>query len=180
MLSASPFAAPVAEAVGNGPNYGGNETVNTSILHTYDEMVDNLKKQEAKQRDMELEVIGQSVKGRDLYLVKYIKNPENPTILFLTQQHGNEQLTTEGALEFIKHLGTGKMKGVTDGVNILIVPMLNADGAMGDVDFSLDDYVASGGRNLTRYNALGIDLNRDHVTKIQPETKALHDNVMRA
>ncbi len=38
------------EAVGNGPNYGGNETVNTSILHTYDEMVDTLKKQEAKQR----------------------------------------------------------------------------------------------------------------------------------
>ena len=44
MLSASPFAAPVAEAVGNGPNYGGNETVNTSILHTYDEMVDYLEK----------------------------------------------------------------------------------------------------------------------------------------
>ncbi|NYF24874.1 murein tripeptide amidase MpaA [Sporosarcina sp. JAI121] len=109
-----------------------------------------------------------------------MKNPENPTILFLTQQHGNEQLTTEGTLEFIKHLGTGKMKGVIDGVNILIVPMLNADGAMGDVDFSLDDYIASGGRNLTRYNALGVDLNRDHVTKIQPETKALHDKVMRA
>ena len=36
------------------------------------------------------------------------------------------------------------MKGVTDGVNILIVPMLNADGAMGDVDFSLDDYIANG------------------------------------
>ena len=180
VLSASPFASPIAEAVGNGPNYGGNETINTSILHTYDEMVANLKKQEAKQKDMKLEVIGQSVKGRDLYLVKYMKNPENPTILFLTQQHGNEQLTTEGALEFIKHLGTGKMKGVVDGVNILIVPMLNADGAMGDVDFSLDDYIASGGRNLTRYNALGVDLNRDHVTKIQPETKALHDNVMRA
>ena len=170
---------PVVDAVGNGPNYGGNETVNTSILHTYDELSDFLIKEEGKQQAMELEVIGQSVKGRDLYLVKYMKNPDNPTILFLTQQHGNEQLTTEGALEFIKHLGTGKMKGVTDDVNILIVPMLNADGAMGDVDFSLDDYVASGGRNLTRYNALGIDLNRDHITKIQPETKALHDNVMR-
>ena len=175
MLSVSP----VVDAVGNGPNYGGNETVNTSILHTYDELSDHLIKEEAKQQNMELEVIGQSVKGRDLYLVKYMKNPDNPTILFLTQQHGNEQLTTEGALEFIKHLGTGKMKGVVDGVNILIVPMLNADGAMGDVDFSLDDYVASGGRHLTRYNALGIDLNRDHITKIQPETKALHDNVMR-
>lgn len=177
-LSAVPMNSPVVEAVGNGPGYGGNETINTSILTTYTEMADYLQKQEAKQNHMELEVIGESVKGRDLYLVKYMSNPENPTILFLTQQHGNEQLTTEGALEFIKHLGTGKMKGVTDNVNVLIVPMLNPDGAMGDVDFSLEDYVASGDRNLTRLNAVGVDLNRDHVDKIQPETKALHENVM--
>ncbi|MFB0836168.1 M14 family zinc carboxypeptidase [Arthrobacter halodurans] len=173
-------AAPPALAVGEGPGYGGNETVNTSILRTYDELVAELKTQDAKQQAMELEVIGQSVKGRDLYLAKYISDPDNPTILFLTQQHGNEQLTTEGAVEFIKHLGTGKTKGVLDGVNVLVVPMLNPDGAMGDVDFPLDDYIADGGRHLTRYNANEIDLNRDHVTKIQPETRALHENVMSA
>ena len=169
-----------AAAVGEGPGYGGTETVNTSILHTYDELVAELKKQDAKQPAMELEVIGQSVKGRDLHLAKYISDPDNPTILYLTQQHGNEQLTTEGALEFIKHLGTGKTKGVLDGVNILVVPMLNPDGAMGDVNFPLDDYIASGERHLTRYNARGVDLNRDHVTKYQPEIQALHNNVMRA
>jgi murein tripeptide amidase MpaA len=171
-------AGPVA-AVGEGPGYGGTETVNTSILHTYDQLVAELKTQDAKQERLDLEVIGQSVKGRDLYLAKYISNPDNPTILYLTQQHGNEQLTTEGALEFIKHLGTGKNQGVLDGVNILVVPMLNADGAMGDVDFSLEDYIASGGRHLTRYNANEVDLNRDHVAKVEPETRALHDNVMR-
>ena len=178
-LLASGTAAAPAFAVGEGPNYNGNETINTSILRTYDEMVAELKKQDAKQPAMELEVIGQSVKGRDLYLAKYISNPNNPTILYLTQQHGNEQLTTEGALEFVKHLGTGKTKGVLDGVNILIVPMLNPDGAMGDVDFPLDGYIAKG-RTLTRANATGTDLNRDHVAKIQPETQALHNNVMRA
>lgn len=171
-------AAPVA-AVGEGPGYGGNETVNTSILHTYDQLVAELKTQDARQERLDLEVIGQSVKGRDLYLAKYISNPDNPTILYLTQQHGNEQLTTEGALEFIKHLGTGKNQGVLDGVNILVVPMLNPDGAMGDVDFSLEDYIASGGRHLTRYNANEVDLNRDHVAKVEPETQALHNNVMR-
>ncbi|WP_088009178.1 M14 family zinc carboxypeptidase [Indiicoccus explosivorum] len=171
-------AVPAASAVGNGPGYGGNETINTSILTTYEEMADFLQKQDAKQAHMELEVIGQSVKGRDLYLAKYISDPANPTILFLTQQHGNEQLTTEGALEFIKHLGTSKTKNVLDNVNVLIVPMLNADGAMGDVNFSLDDYIAKGDRNLTRYNADGFDLNRDHVNRLQPETKALHENVL--
>ena len=173
-------SAPIsAGAVGEGPNYGGNESIQTSILHTYNDLVDFLKTQDAKQDAMKLEVIGQTVKGRDIYLAKYISNPSNPTILYLTQQHGNEQLTTEGALEFIKHLGTNKMKGVLDQVNILVVPMLNADGAMGDVNFSLDDYVADGGRHLTRYNAVGADLNRDHVAKIHPETQALHNNVLK-
>ncbi|MGJ9458690.1 M14 family zinc carboxypeptidase [Oceanobacillus sp. CF4.6] len=178
VLGGISIGSPTVSAVGNGPEYGGNETVNTSILTTYDEMVDFLEKQEVKQEQMELEVIGQTVKGRDIHLVKYMADPDNPTILYLTQQHGNEQLTTEGTLEFIKHLGTGKTKGILEGVNILIVPMLNADGAMGDVNFSLDDYVASGDRNLTRYNADEVDLNRDHVDRIQPETQALHNNVL--
>lgn len=167
-------------AVGNGPNYNGNETINTSILHTHESMVAELKKQDAKQSAMELEVIGQSVKGRDLYLAKYVSDPSNPTIMFLTQQHGNEQLTTEGTLEVIKHLGSGRMKGVLENVNILVVPMLNPDGAMGDVDFPLDDYIASGDRHLTRYNANNADINRDHVAKTQPEIQALHENVLSA
>ncbi|KGR73527.1 M14 family zinc carboxypeptidase [Ureibacillus manganicus] len=165
-------------AVGEGPNFNGNESIQTANLYTYDEMVKFLKTQDAKQDAMQLEVIGQTVKGRDIHLAKYISDPSNPTILFLTQQHGNEQLTTEGALEFIKHLGTGKTKGVLDKVNILILPMLNADGAMGDVNFSLDNYIADGGRHLTRYNAVGADLNRDHVDKVHPETQALHKNVL--
>jgi uncharacterized protein len=168
-------------AVGNGPNYNGNESIQTSILVTYDQMVDFLKKQEAKQKTLELEVIGQSVKGRDLYLAKYISNEDNPTIAFLTQQHGNEQLATEGALEFLKHLGTNKMKGVLDNVNILIIPMLNPDGAMGDVNFSTDNYIADGGRHLTRANANNFDLNREHdklTANMQPEARALHEEVL--
>ncbi|WP_264739429.1 M14 family zinc carboxypeptidase [Cytobacillus firmus] len=168
-----------AGAVGNGPGTG-NGSIQTSILHTYDSLTEYLKTQDAKQEAMQLEVIGQTVKDRDIYMAKYISNPENPTILFLTQQHGNEQLTTEGALEFIKHLGTEKTGGVLKDVNILVIPMLNADGAMGDVYFSLDDYLADGDRHLTRYNANRVDLNREHdkeTSKMEPEVRALHENV---
>ncbi|QGQ48244.1 M14 family zinc carboxypeptidase [Metabacillus sediminilitoris] len=171
-------SAPVS-AVGNGPG-AGNGSIQTSILHTYDSMVEYLKTEDAKQEAMDLEIIGQTVKGRNIYLSKYISNPDNPTILFLTQQHGNEQLTTEGALEFIKHLGTNKTKDVLDKVNILVIPMLNADGAMGDVNFSLDHYLADGNRHLTRYNANEIDLNREHdkpISSMQIEVKALYENV---
>lgn len=166
-------------AVGNGPS-AGNGSIQTSILHTYESMVEYLKTQDAKQAAMELEVIGKTVKGRDIYMAKYLSNPANPTILFLTQQHGNEQLTTEGAMEFIKHLGTGKTKGVLNNVNVLIIPMLNADGAMGDVNFSLDNYLADGDRHLTRYNANQVDLNREHdkaISAMEPEVRALHENV---
>ncbi|WP_246944164.1 M14 family zinc carboxypeptidase [Bacillus pinisoli] len=173
------FVSVPAEAVGNGPN-AGNGSIQTSILHTYDSLVDFLKTQDTKQEALELEIIGETVKGRDIYMAKYISNPSNPTILFLTQQHGNEQLTTEGALTFIKHLGTQKTKGVLENVNILIIPMLNADGAMGDVNFSLDNYLADGDRHLTRYNANNVDLNREHnkeTNEMQPEARALHENV---
>lgn len=178
-LGASAFAHP-AGAVGKGPNHNPSATVNTSILVTYEEMVAQLQKEDARQELMELEVIGQSVKGRDIHLASWISDPANPTILFLTQQHGNEQLTTEGALAFIKSLGTGKMQASLQDVNVLVLPMANPDGAMGDVDFSLEDYVASGDRHLTRYNANEVDLNRDHVAKSQPETRALHENVLAA
>jgi uncharacterized protein len=167
-------------AVGNGPNYNGNESIQTSILTTYEELVDYLEKQEARQEALELEVIGETVKGRDIYMAKYISDESNPTILFLTQQHGNEQLTTEGAMEFIKHLGTGKSKSVLDNVNILVIPMLNADGAMGDVNFSTDNYIASGDRHLTRTNANNVDLNREHnkaIEDMEPEARALYENV---
>lgn len=181
-LAAAPLvlAPAAANAVGNGPEWDGNGNITTAHLSTYEDVASFLKKEAKKQSAMELTVIGQSVKGRDLYLASWVSDPANPTILFLTQQHGNEQLTTEGALEFIKHLGTGRNRDVLDGVNVLVVPMLNPDGAMGDVDFSLDDYVAHGDRHLTRYNALEVDLNRDHVDRLQPETQALHDNVLNA
>ncbi|MFD4007615.1 M14 family zinc carboxypeptidase [Brachybacterium paraconglomeratum] len=181
-LTALPLlSVPVAAgAVGKGPEWGGNGNITTAHLSTYDDVAAFLHKQADKQPAMQLDVIGQSVKGRDLYLASWIGDPANPTILFLTQQHGNEQLTTEGALEFIKHLGTGRNRDVLDGVNVLVVPMLNPDGAMGDVDFSLDGYIAHGDRHLTRYNAREVDLNRDHVDRLQPETQALHENVLGA
>ncbi|UOQ95302.1 carboxypeptidase [Halobacillus shinanisalinarum] len=161
----------------NGPNYGGNETIKNERLHSYEEMVDFLEKADKRSEALELEVYGQSVKGRDLYLANFGIDENNPTILFLTQQHGNETLTTEGALKVIKNLtSNGKqVQEILNNVNVLIAPRLNVDGAAGDVNFSLEDYVAG---THTRYNANGVDLNRDHVERNQPETQALHENIL--
>ncbi|MGP4078831.1 M14 family metallopeptidase [Pseudalkalibacillus sp. R45] len=173
------FSFPVGNvsAVGEGPNYNGNETIKNERLHNYEEMVAFLEKQDKKSEALTVESYGKSVKDRDLYLAKFISNPENPTILFLTQQHGNETLTTEGALKMIQHLtSNGKeVQDILEKVNVLIAPRLNVDGAEGDVNFSLEDYVSG---THTRYNANEVDLNRDHVAKEQPETQAFHEFVL--
>ncbi|WP_347548536.1 M14 family metallopeptidase [Pseudalkalibacillus hwajinpoensis] len=162
----------------NGPNYGGNETIKNERLHSYEEMVSFLEKVDKRSEALELVVYGQSVKGRDLYLAKFgSMDEDNPTILFLTQQHGNETLTTEGALELIKYLSSNgeNVQEILNNVNVLIAPRLNVDGAEGDVNFSLEDYVSG---THTRYNANEVDLNRDHVDREQPETRALHQEVL--
>lgn len=171
------FSTPGGNVLADGPDYKGNETIKNERLHNYEEMVSMLQHLDQKSDALSLEVYGQSVKGRDLYLAKFGYNDENPTVLYLTQQHGNEVLTTEGALQFIKHLTSNskEVKEMLENVNILVAPRLNVDGAEGDVDFSLDDYVAG---THTRYNANKVDLNRDHVDRNQPETKALHENVL--
>lgn len=166
-----------AGAVGNGPYYGGNETIKLESLTSYEDLVAELAKADSKSDLLEVEVFGQSVKGRDLSLVKFGNNPDNPTILFLTQQHGNEGINTEGALHYIKKLSTESKENreLADKINIFFVPRLNVDGAEGDVNFDISYY--HGGGQTTRYNANEVDLNRDHVDREQPETAALHENV---
>ncbi|SFF72824.1 Murein tripeptide amidase MpaA [Halobacillus alkaliphilus] len=178
LLAAGAATGPVlAGNSANGPNYEGNETIKNERLHSYEEMVKVLEKADSQSEAMELETYGESVKGRDLYLAKFASDEDNPTVLFLTQQHGNETLTTEGALKLIQNLTSNgkKTQEILDNVNVLIAPRLNVDGAEGDVNFSLDDYVSG---THTRYNANGVDLNRDHVDREQPETKAFHENVL--
>lgn len=169
----------LAFAVGEGPLYKGNETINNSRITTYDEMVELLKDYDEKSDLISLQVFGQTVKGRDLYLVKFgDMNPNKPTVLFLTQQHGNEVLSTEAALDVIKNLSANSKnsKDLARKINVLFIPKYNADGGEADVNFPLENYY--GGGLATRYNANRIDLNRDHTDRTQPETQALHNEVL--
>ena len=143
VLSMFTFTSQVS-AVGEGPNYNGNETIVNERIHNYEEMVKYINQLDERSDDLELEVYGKSVQGRDLYLAKFWNSDENPTFLILTQQHGNEVMTTEGALQVMKNL-TSSSKQVKDWlskVNVLIIPRINVDGGEGDVNFSLDNYVS--------------------------------------
>ncbi len=174
------FSTLTAFGVGNGPNYNGNETIKASRITSHEDMARQLERY-ARQSDLiEVEVIGQSVKGRDLFLVKFGEYDESkPTVLYLTQQHGNEVLVTEGALNLIRNLSANSRENreLAEKINILFVPRINPDGGAGDVNFDISNHLAGG--IATRANAKGVDLNRDHVPHLrtQPETLALHENV---
>lgn len=137
-------------------------------LSTYEGMINTLKNIEKRSKHTNLSVIGQSVGGKDIYLVTFGKyEPKNPTILILSQQHGNEGLPAQSALNFIKKVSLNNNTELIDKVNILVVPRLNVDGAEGKNGIP------------TRANLNEVDLNRDHLSKSQPETQALHLNVLR-
>ncbi|MFB4165082.1 M14 family zinc carboxypeptidase [Alteribacillus sp. JSM 102045] len=182
VLSLSLLAAPsfthTVTAVGSGPEVNENQEVKIERLTSYEEMVKKLDRVNKKVDHMSVEVIGESVKGRDLHLVKFGDDENNPTLLLLTQQHGNEPLLTESVLKVIQELSANskEVKNLLDQVNILFVPRLNPDGAEGDVDW--DSSHLQGGGQQTRNNANGINLNRTHNSLSQPETRALHENVL--
>ena len=101
-----------------------------------------------------LETLGLSVQGRVIPIMKVTANPTQeaarPRIRLVGPHHGNEKIATEITLAFLKYLcesydTSPGIRDVVDNREIWICPIFNVDG-----------HVAN-----SRYNANGIDLNRD-------------------
>jgi hypothetical protein len=108
-------------------------------------------------------VAGTSSGGRSLYLVNLRRSVRvRWTILFYAQQHGDEVSGKDALLYLIRDI-TEKPSLLPVGVDLWILPMVNPDGAEAG----------------TRVNAAGADINRDHMTLEQPETRALYEVVRR-
>lgn len=145
----------------NGPWITDTQEEKLSSLHNYKELVKALNQIEnASHGAMELSVIGQSNQGRDIYLAKVGSGEKK--VMFITQQHGNEPLGTEAALQILRFLTSGnnaKVHDMLEEVTVCIVPRVNVDGAEVPWRYNVDpsaprvDY-ASVGR--------GFDINRWH------------------
>ncbi len=129
------------DIVPGGPFITDNQNVSLSRLSSYDELVKSLKQIEKTSKGLiELEVIGQTINGRDVYLAK-VGDPSNDPVMIMTQQHGNEPMTTEAALKLLKKLGAaGKdVQGILDELYVLIVVRVNPEGSelftRGNTDF---------------------------------------------
>lgn len=112
---------------------------------------------------LKVEIIGHSVKGRNLYALKFSssvfgQDTSKIKVLIFAQQHGNEQSGKEGALLLARELLKPENRYLFNNIDFVLVPQLNPDGS--EVN--------------KRRNANGADLNRNHLILTEPETIALH------
>ena len=157
-----------------------DENFKDARYHTYQEFLDTLSIIATNNPNIcKLETLGVSAGGRRIVVLKITDNPnleeEEPEILFEGNTHGDEKIGSEVCFNFILHLvrnyGTDPL--ITNLVNtreIWVSPVVNPDG-----------HIAN-----TRYNANGVDLNRDYgyvwdgegsspSAFSQPETRAFRD-----
>lgn len=127
---------------------------------TYAEMESFLKSVDGK-GPVHVSEVGTTTQGRSIYLVQ-LRHGDAPQwkILFYAQQHGDELSGKDALLYLIRDIVENPKLLPLD-VELSILPMMNPDGAEAG----------------TRVNGAGADLNRDHMTLDQPETRALHEVV---
>jgi murein tripeptide amidase MpaA len=111
-----------------------------------------------------VETAGESVEGRPIQLLTVGTGRRH--VLLWSQMHGDEPSATPALLDMADVLLSGSgppgTREILDGVTLLLIPMLNPDGA----------------ERYERRNAQGIDINRDALNLATPEgrlLKALRD-----
>jgi hypothetical protein len=123
------------------------------------ELVERLRALAALHREsLALEEVGRSVQGRPIHLVTLGRGPRR--ILLWSQMHGDEPSATPALLDLAATLVGSRereARAILDGFTLLMVPMLNPDGA----------------ERYARRNAQGIDVNRDALALATPEGRLL-------
>jgi len=105
-------------------------------------------------------ILGYSVEKRPITFYKLGQGANK--ILIWSQMHGNESTTTKALLDLMRLLDVHQNPfscHILSACTLYIIPMLNPDGA----------------HKYTRFNAIGVDLNRDAQALSQPESRVLND-----
>jgi len=126
-----------------------------SVFHTYATLTAELQQIAADHADIvRLSSVGQSVQGRELWMVLISKDPDvesdEPEFAYISSMHGDEVVGKEMCVNLINHLtdnyGTDpRVTDLVDSTEIWIMPSMNPDGTEAG----------------QRWNANGVDLNRD-------------------
>ncbi len=111
-------------------------------------------------------VIGKSVNGRTLHSMTIGDPNALDSIYILSRQHPPEVTGTIGMMHFVEALckDSEMANEFRFHFQTVVVPIANPDGVA---------------RGHWRANANGVDLNRDWLHFTQPETKAIHDQIVK-
>jgi hypothetical protein len=125
----------------------------------YQEILNELEKLSSD--EFQVETIGYSVLDRPIKKIRVGKGKTK--ILIWSQMHGNESTSTKAIFDLLQmiQLKQEVVKTVTEKVTLHIIPVLNPDGMLA----------------YTRENANGVDLNRDALTCLEPESKLLRSTI---
>ncbi|MFJ5718138.1 M14 family metallopeptidase [Neobacillus sp. NPDC093127] len=131
-----------------------------------EEMMSFLKKLANKNKHVHLDIIGQSLEGREIPIIVFTKdklkevknNKKKPLVWIQGQIHGNEPAASESNLVVAQLLAEGKLGDVLDKVNVVIVPRINPDGSY----------------YFQRQIATNLDANRDYMKVEYPEVQAVY------
>jgi hypothetical protein len=103
--------------------------------------------------------VARSIQGRDVRAVTF--GSGSTTVLLWSQMHGDESTATMALADVIRFFADGGddplRARIEERLTVVMVPMLNPDGA----------------ERFQRYNAVGVDVNRDARRLATPEGRAL-------
>jgi hypothetical protein len=134
-----------------------------SSVTSYEELSDYVQQLDRQSGLLNVEVCGQSGQVRNIYEMKFSasefgSDPGKIRVLIFAQQHGNEQSGKEGALLLARELLKEENRYLFDKIDLALIPQVNPDGS--EVN--------------ERFNASGVDLNRNHLILTEQETQAIH------
>ncbi|QHS23517.1 hypothetical protein GWK91_11345 [Virgibacillus sp. MSP4-1] len=154
--------------------------VNPKTVYSYDQMVKDIRKLEASYQGLiSTDVIGQSVLGRDIHLVKVGTGDKKITIN--AAHHAREWITTNLVMKQIDEYSQAyvqddeidgyNVRNILDEVTIYYIPMVNPDGVTLN-QFGADNFnnrsklirMNNGSTDFISWkaNARGVDLNRQY------------------
>lgn len=108
---------------------------------------------------LQIETLGKSAKNQPIYAYTYGNGPIE--VLCWTQMHGDEPTASLALLDVVQYMADFDHSGgfIHERIRLHMIPVLNPDGA----------------EAYTRRNALDIDLNRDALQTVSPESIILKD-----
>lgn len=173
--------------VPNGPVVTDTQHVSLEGIHSYDQIMKALQQIElSSQGAVKIVEPKYTAKktGRQIPAVQIGTGPKK--MMIITQQHGDEFVTTEGALNLIQTLAASstEAKMIREKITLVVMPRVNVDGfdatTTGNPWRYNVDPTATGnfssrnrGYDINRYHPMGLTENPYDLSQPNPVTEAL-------